>query len=71
MIIVGVVNGPDRSHDMFPLLSGAKAKTYPTAGGADAFAAFLAVGLAAGLAPLGATQAAMVATADFLSARAG
>ena len=40
-------------------------------GAGDAFAAFLAVGLAAGLAPLGATQAAMVATADFLSARAG
>jgi len=36
-------------------------------GAGDALAAFIAVGLGAGLAPLAATQAAMLATADFLA----
>lgn len=41
MLIVGVVNGKDRSHDMTPPATGATAKDFPTAGGAKAFADFI------------------------------
>jgi predicted alpha/beta superfamily hydrolase len=41
MLIVGVVNGKDRSHDMTPPATGATAKTFPTAGGAKTFADFI------------------------------
>lgn len=41
LIIVGVPNGKDRTHDMTPPATGATAKTFPTAGGADAFAGFI------------------------------
>ena len=41
MLIVGVVNGKDRSHDMTPTATGATAKTFPTAGGSKAFADFI------------------------------
>ncbi|HEY2377463.1 MAG TPA: alpha/beta hydrolase-fold protein [Gemmatimonadaceae bacterium] len=41
MLIVGVVNGKDRSHDMTPPATGATAKNFPTAGGAKAFADFI------------------------------
>lgn len=41
MLIVGVVNGKDRSHDMTPPATGATAKSFPTAGGSKAFADFI------------------------------
>ena len=41
MLIVGVVNGKDRSHDMTPPATGATAKNFPTAGGAKTFADFI------------------------------
>jgi predicted alpha/beta superfamily hydrolase len=41
LIIVGVPNGKDRTHDLTPPATGASAKTFPTAGGADAFASFI------------------------------
>ncbi len=41
LIIVGVVNGKDRSHDMTPPATGETAKLIPTAGGADAFETFI------------------------------
>jgi hypothetical protein len=41
MLIVGVVNGKDRSHDMTPPATGATAKQFPTAGGSKAFADFI------------------------------
>ena len=41
LIIVGVPNGKDRTHDMTPPATGQAAKSFPTAGGADTFASFL------------------------------
>jgi hypothetical protein len=41
LIVVGVPNGKDRTHDLTPVATAATAKTYPTAGGAAAFADFL------------------------------
>jgi predicted alpha/beta superfamily hydrolase len=41
LIVVGVPNGKDRTHDMTPPAQGQTAKTFPTAGGADAFASFI------------------------------
>ena len=41
MLIVGVVNGKDRSHDMTPPAAGETAKSFPTAGGAKSFADFI------------------------------
>src|SRR5690348_3401832 len=41
MLIIGVVNGKDRSHDMTPPATGATAKNFPTAGGSKAFADFI------------------------------
>ena len=41
MIIVGIPNGKDRTHDMTPAATGSTAKTFPTAGGASAFADFI------------------------------
>jgi predicted alpha/beta superfamily hydrolase len=41
LIIVGVPNGKDRTHDLTPPARGSVAKTFPTAGGADTFASFL------------------------------
>lgn len=43
MIVVGVSNqGGDRTHDFMPRATGADTARFPTAGGADAFVAFLA-----------------------------
>jgi predicted alpha/beta superfamily hydrolase len=41
MLVVGVTNGPDRTHDLTPPATGSDAKNFPTAGGATAFADFL------------------------------
>lgn len=41
LIMVGVTNGKDRTHDLTPAASGATAKTFPTAGGAHVFTDFL------------------------------
>ena len=41
VIIVGIANGSDRIHDMTPPAAGSSVKEYTTAGGADAFAAFI------------------------------
>jgi predicted alpha/beta superfamily hydrolase len=41
VIIVGIANGSDRIHDMTPPSTGSSVKEYTTAGGADAFAAFI------------------------------
>lgn len=41
LIIVGVPNGKDRTHDLTPPATGQAVKSFPTAGGADAFASFL------------------------------
>src|SRR3954469_5518776 len=41
MIVVGITNGPDRTHDLTPPATGSDAKNFPTAGGATAFADFL------------------------------
>ena len=41
MIIVGIPNTKDRTHDLTPTPSGATAKAFPTAGGANALADFL------------------------------
>jgi predicted alpha/beta superfamily hydrolase len=41
LIVVGVPNGKDRTHDMTPPATGPTAKTFPTAGGADVFASFI------------------------------
>jgi predicted alpha/beta superfamily hydrolase len=41
MLIVGVPNGKDRTHDMTPAATGPTAKNFPTAGGASAFADFI------------------------------
>jgi predicted alpha/beta superfamily hydrolase len=41
LLIVGVTNGKDRTHDLTPAATGTNAKTFPTAGGARAFADFI------------------------------
>lgn len=41
LIVVGIFNGKDRTHDMTPVAAGARAKDFPTAGGVSAFADFL------------------------------
>jgi predicted alpha/beta superfamily hydrolase len=41
LLIVGVANGKDRTHDLTPAATGAGAKTFPTAGGAGAFTDFI------------------------------
>jgi hypothetical protein len=41
LIVVGVVNGKDRTHDMTPPATGATAKSFPTAGGAHVFTDFI------------------------------
>jgi hypothetical protein len=41
MLVVGVTNGKDRTHDLTPAATGATAKTFPTAGGAHAFTDFV------------------------------
>ncbi len=41
MIIVGIPNGKDRTHDMTPAATGATGKKFPTAGGSSAFADFI------------------------------
>ena len=41
LIIVGIPNGKDRTHDMTPAATGATATTFPTAGGSRAFADFI------------------------------
>lgn len=41
VIAVGIPNGTDRIHDMTPPATGSSAKTFRTAGGATAFAAFI------------------------------
>jgi predicted alpha/beta superfamily hydrolase len=42
MIIVGIPNGKDRTHDLTPPATGKTATQFATAGGADAFADFVA-----------------------------
>ena len=41
LLIVGVPNGKDRTHDMTPAATGENAKNFPTAGGSRAFAEFI------------------------------
>ncbi len=41
LILVGIVNGKDRGHDLSPVATGATAKQNPTAGGASSFVDFL------------------------------
>ena len=41
MLVVGVTNGKDRTHDMTPAATGATAKNFATAGGADGLADFI------------------------------
>src|SRR4051794_2325955 len=41
MIIVGIPNGKDRPHALTPAATGPTAKSFPTAGGASAFADFI------------------------------
>jgi predicted alpha/beta superfamily hydrolase len=41
LVIVGVTNGKDRTHDMTPAAMGSTDGQFPTAGGADAFEAFI------------------------------
>jgi uncharacterized protein len=41
LLIVGVTNGKDRTHDMTPAATGTTLKTFPTAGGARAFTDFI------------------------------
>lgn len=41
LIIVGIPNGKDRTHDLTPKLVGRDSAKYATAGGADAFVAFI------------------------------
>lgn len=42
VILVGVTNGRDRTHDMTPMAVGGTAQRFPSAGGADDFASFIA-----------------------------
>ncbi|HJQ11507.1 MAG TPA: alpha/beta hydrolase-fold protein [Gemmatimonadaceae bacterium] len=41
MIVVGIPNGKDRTHDLTPSATGSTAREYPSAGGATTFADFL------------------------------
>lgn len=41
MIVVGIPNGKDRTHDLTPPATGSAARNFPSAGGATAFADFL------------------------------
>src|SRR5688572_12918959 len=41
LIVVGVVNGKDRTRDMTPPANGGTAKNFPTAGGASSLADFI------------------------------
>jgi predicted alpha/beta superfamily hydrolase len=41
LLIVGITNGKDRSHDMTPAATGSAAKNFPTAGGAHTFTDFI------------------------------
>lgn len=41
MIVVGIPNGNDRTHDLTPLATGQDAKNFPTAGGASSFESFV------------------------------
>jgi uncharacterized protein len=41
LIVVGIVNGKDRTHDMTPIATGQSAKDFPTAGGVAAFSDFI------------------------------
>src|SRR5690349_16656518 len=41
LIMVGVTNGKDRTHDLTPAATGEASKNFPTAGGAHAFADFI------------------------------
>jgi predicted alpha/beta superfamily hydrolase len=41
LIVVGIPNGNDRTHDMTPTATGSTAADFPTAGGAPAFEAFI------------------------------
>jgi predicted esterase len=41
LIVVGIANGSDRTHDMTPAATGARAKNFPTAGGVGNFADFI------------------------------
>jgi predicted alpha/beta superfamily hydrolase len=41
MIVVGIPNGKDRTHDLTPTTTSADAKNFPTAGGAAQFADFI------------------------------
>lgn len=42
LVIVGIPNGADRTHDLTPPAEGSMAAQFPTAGGADAFERFIA-----------------------------
>lgn len=42
LILVGIVNGKDRGHDLSPTATGATARQIPTAGGASKFVDFIA-----------------------------
>ena len=41
LIVVGIPNGKDRTHDLTPAATGSNAKQFPSAGGAAAFADFI------------------------------
>jgi uncharacterized protein len=41
LIVVGIPNGADRTHDLTPAAAGSTSKDQPTAGGADEFLAFI------------------------------
>src|SRR5258705_1231268 len=41
LIVVGIANGKDRTHDMTPIATGARASNFPTAGGIGTFADFI------------------------------
>jgi uncharacterized protein len=41
LIVVGITNGKDRTHDLTPVTGAAHAKDFPTAGGAAAFSDFI------------------------------
>lgn len=41
LIVVGITNGKDRTHDLTPVATPAHAKDFPTAGGAGGFADFI------------------------------
>src|SRR6185295_582447 len=41
LIVVGIPNGKDRTHDLTPAATGPNAQRFPTAGGAGVFADFI------------------------------